>query len=201
MIMNKVQERAEIYANEKMNELMVKAIAQAYIDGYQSGYNDRDSEIEESNCIGNDIVVRDLGLPSGTLWAADYLEDENGDTNFLPYAKATKLGLPTKEQVDELIESCRWIGNYSSSGLTLYYAICIGPIGERIKMPSIGYKAGEQRVDCSYGYDTIYFWIQDNEEGDEKNAVRIKSVEDGKPTVDIIKIFSGYELPVLIVRK
>ena len=65
--MNKVQERAEIYANEKMNELMVKAIAQAYIDGYQSGYNDRDSEIEESNYIGNDIVVRDLGLPSGTL--------------------------------------------------------------------------------------------------------------------------------------
>lgn len=86
MIMNKVQERAEIYANEKMNELMVKAIAQAYIDGYQSGYNDRDSEIEESNCIGNDIVVRDLGLPSGTLWAADYLEDENGDTTFIPYA-------------------------------------------------------------------------------------------------------------------
>ena len=65
--MNKVQERAEIYANEKMNELMVKAIAQAYIDGYQSGYNDRDSEIEKSTCIGNDIVVRDLGLPSGTL--------------------------------------------------------------------------------------------------------------------------------------
>jgi hypothetical protein len=201
MIMNKLQERAEIYANEKMNELMVKAIAQAYIDGYQSGYNDRDSEIKESNCIGNDIVVRNLGLPSGTLWAANYLEDENGDTNFLPYAKAAKLGLPTKEQVDELIESCRWIGNYSSSGWTLYDATCIGPTGERINMVSIGYKVGYQRVDCSYGNDTIYFWIQDNEDGDEKNAVRIRSVKDGKPTVDIIKIFSGYELPVLIVRK
>ena len=168
--MNKVQERAEIYANEKMNELMVKAIAQAYIDGYQSGYNDRDSEIDESNCIGNDIVVRDLGLPSGTLWAADYLEDENGDTTFIPYAKAAKLGLPTKEQVDELIESCRWIGNYSSSGLTLYNAICIGPTGERIKLDSRGYKVGDRVVDNSYGHDTIYFWIQDNEEGDEKKC-------------------------------
>ena len=201
MIMNKVQERAEIYANEKMNELMVKAIAQAYIDGYQSGYNDRDSEIEKSNCIGNDIVVRDLGLPSGTLWAADYLEDENGDTDFIPYAKAAKLGLPTKEQVDELIERCRWIGNYSSSGWTLYNAICIGPTGERIKLDSRGYKVGDRAVDNSYGHDTIYFWIQDNEDGDEKNAVRIHRVSDGKPSVDILKIFSGYELPVLIVRK
>ena len=161
----------------------------------------RDSEIEKSNCIGNDIVVRDLGLPSGTLWAADYLEDENGYTDFIPYAKAAKLGLPTKEQVVELIESCRWIGNYSSSGLTLYNAICIGPTGERIKLDSRGYKVGDRVVDNSYGHDTIYFWIQDNEDGDEKNAVRIHRVSDGKPSVDIIKIFSGYELPVLIVRK
>ena len=199
--MNKVQERAEIYANEKMNELMVKAIAQAYIDGYQSGYNDRDFEVKKSNCIGNDIVVRNLGLPSGTLWAANYLEDENGNENFLPYAQAAKLGLPTKEQVDELIENCRWIGNYSSSGWTLYNTICIGPTGERIKLNSLGYKVGDRSVDSSYGNETIYFWIQDNEDGDEKNAVKIHRVSDGKPTVDIIKIFSGYELPVLIVRK
>ena len=53
-------------------------------------------------------------------------------------------------------------------------------------------------------YDNVidtYFWIHDEEEGDEKNAVRIYSMENGKPKLEIVKIFSGYKLPVLIVRK
>ena len=36
---------------------------------------------------------------------------------------------------------------------------------------------------------------------DEKNAVRIYDVEGGKPKMEIVKIFSGYKLPVLIVRQ
>jgi hypothetical protein len=41
MIMNELQEKAEAYAAEKLNELMSKAIAQAYMDGYQNGYKKR----------------------------------------------------------------------------------------------------------------------------------------------------------------
>lgn len=193
--MSELKERAEIYAAEKMNELMAKAIAQAYVDGYRNGYNDRDCQITKE-----DIDVHDLGLPSGALWTLEYWEGE--EEEFLPYAKAAKLGLPSKEQVDELIESCRWQGDYSSSGLTFYGAICIGATGERISFKSRGYKEDEKRVGApNYGGGSAYFWIHDDEEGDEKNAVRIYGVSEGKPKVEIVKMFAGYKLPVLLVRE
>lgn len=199
--MNKLHVKSEAYAAEKMNELMAKAIAQAYMDGYRNGYKDRDSEIEEFGYM-EEICVHDLGLPSGTLWSLNYLNDESERTDFLPYIKAVKLGLPTKEQVDELIENCRWCGNYSSSRITFYGAVCIGANGEKIKLDSRGYRVDEQTVGApNYGGGSAYFWIHDEEEGDEKNAVRIFEVENGKPKMEIVKIFSGYKLPVLIVRK
>ena len=193
--MSELKERAEIYAAEIMNELMAKAIAQAYVDGYRNGYNDRDCQITKE-----DIDVHDLGLPSGALWTLEYWEGE--EEEFLPYAKAAKLGLPSKEQVDELIESCRWQGDYSSSGLTFYGAICIGATGERISFKSRGYKEDKKRVGApNYGGGSAYFWIHDDEEGDEKNAVRIYGVSEGKPKVEIVKMFAGYKLPVLLVRE
>ena len=200
--MNDLQIMAEAYAAEKMNELMTKAIAQAYMDGYRNGYKDRDSEIEGSGYMEGEISVHDLGLPSGTLWSLNYLNDESERTDFLPYIKAAKLGLPTKEQVDELIENCRWCGDYSSSRITFYGAVCIGANGEKITLDSKGYRVDKQTVGApNYGGGSAYFWIHDEEEGDEKNAVRIYEVENGKPKMEIVKIFSGYKLPVLIVRK
>lgn len=202
MIMNELQEKAEAYAAEKLNELMSKAIAQAYMDGYQNGYKNRDCEIEKSDHAEGGICVHDLGLPSGTLWSLNYLKDEYEDTEYLPYVKAVRLGLPTKEQVDELIENCRWHGDFSSSRITFYGAVCIGANGEKITLKSNGYKVDERTVDGpNYGGGNAYFWIYDEEEGDEKNAVRIYYVENDKPKMEIVKIFSGYKLPVLVVRK
>ena len=196
--MNELQRKAELYASEKMNELMTKAITQAYIDGYKY----RDSEIMKVDCIEEKIDIQDLGLPSGTLWSLNYLKNEEEDIKYLPYVKAVKLGLPTKEQIEELIENCRWQGEFSSSGLTFYGAICIGANGERIAFDSSGYMEDEKIVSAPYyGGGNAYFWIQDEEEGNEKNAVRIYGVEKGKPKMGIVKIFSGYKLPVLIVRK
>ena len=196
--MNELQRKAELYAAEKMNELMTKAITQAYIDGYKY----RESEIMKVDCIEEKIDIQDLGLPSGTLWSLNYLKDEEEDIKYLPYVKAVKLGLPTKEQIEELIENCRWQGEFSSSGLTFYGAICIGANGERIAFNSSGYMEDEKNVGAPYyGGGNAYFWIQDEEDGNEKNAIRIYDVENGKPKMEIVKIFSGYKLPVLIVRK
>lgn len=199
--MKDIQERAENYAAEKMNDLMAKAIAQAYADGYRDGYKERDSESVKLDSIEGEICVHDLGLPSGTLWSLHYLENEEEETNYLPYIKAAKLGLPSKDQVDELIENCRWQGEFSSTGMSFYGAFCIGANGEKISFNSCGYKEDEKKVGAPYyGGGSAYFWIHDEEEGDEKNAVRIYSVENGKPKLEIVKIFSGYKLPVLIVR-
>lgn len=202
MIINELEERAEIYAAEKMNELMSKAIAQAYVDGYRNGYKDRDCEIEKLDHIEGKIEFHDLGLPSGTLWTLKYFEDEEENINYLPYVKAAKLGLPTKEQVNELIEKCRWQGEFSSTRVSFYGANCIGATGEKISFYSYGYKENDEIIGApNYGGGNAYFWIYDEEDGDEKNAVRIYDVENGKPKMEIVKIFSGYKLPVLIVRK
>ena len=121
--MNELQERAEIYAAEKMNELMSEAIAQAYIDGYRNGYKDRDCEIGKLDLIEEKIEVHDLGLPSGTLWTLNYLEDEEESTNYLPYVKAAKLGLPTKEQVGKPVQAQETISLRSSYHHRLNYFI------------------------------------------------------------------------------
>ena len=197
-----LEEKAELYAAEKMNDLMVKAIAQAYIDGYRDGCKDRDAESVKSNNIEGELCVHDLGLPSGTMWTLNYLEDEGGEIKYLPYIKAVKLGLPSREQVEELIENCRWQGEYSSTGLSFYGAICIGASGERISFESRGYMEDDRRVGApNYGGGNAFFWIHDEEAGDEKNAIKICGVTEGKPKMEIVKIFSGYKLPVLIVRK
>lgn len=199
--MKDIQERAESYAAEKMNDLIAKAIAQAYADGYLDGYKERNSESVKFDSIEGEICVHDLGLPSGTLWSLHYLENEEEETNYLPYIKAAKLGLPSKDQVDELIENYRWQGEFSSTGMSFYGAFCIGANGEKISFNSCGYKEDEKKVGAPYyGGGSAYFWIHD-EEGDEKSAVRIYSMENGKPKLEIVKIFSGYKLPVLIVRK
>ena len=74
----------------------------------------------------------DLGLPSGTLWKNS---NENG---FYSYDDAiAKFGsrLPTKEQLDELIDKCKWTWKSSKKGY-----IVVGPNGNSIFLPAAGYR-------------------------------------------------------------
>lgn len=200
MNMENLNERAANYAAEKVNELLANAIAQAYADGYRDGYDDAENKGDTAEIVNAEVF--DMGLPSKTWWTLKYLEDEKEDTNYLSYPDASKLGLPTLEQVEELIKRCRWQGSYSSSRQTFYGADCQGASGKIIEFLSFGYKEGDKLVGVPhYGGGSAYFWIQDDEEGDEKNAIRIFNVEDDKPKMEIVKLFSGYRLPVMLVRK
>ena len=85
----------------------------------------------------------DLGLPSGTLW-----KDQNEAGGFYSYDQAVaKFGssLPTKEQLEELKNSCRWTWNGNG------YKV-IGPSGESIVLPAAGYRDWEGNYVGSYGY-------------------------------------------------
>ena len=71
----------------------------------------------------------DLGLPSGTYWK------EQSESGFYDYDSAVaQFGdeLPTKEQLEELKESCEW--QWTGSGYKV-----TGPNGNFITMPAAGY--------------------------------------------------------------
>jgi hypothetical protein len=193
--MENLNERAANYAAEKTNELLTKAIAQAYADGYRDGFKERESEsssFEESH----DVKFIDLGLPSGTKWSTKLMgEDDFAD--YFAYADAASYGLPTIEQVEELANYCRWQRDFK--GQTFYGATCIGKNGKEIYIRSWGYKEGDRLCCYGYGADTIFFWIRNEEEGDEMKAIKLNNVKDEKPEFEIVKLFSGYKLPVMLV--
>ena len=191
--MENLNERAANYAAEKTNELLANAIAQAYADGYRDGIKDRDKGIVSPN-----IEFVDLGLPSGTEWSSKLMgEDDFAD--YLAYADAASYELPTIEQVEELVNCCRWQRDFR--GQTFYGATCIGKNGKEIYIRSWGYKEGDRLCCYGYGADTIFFWVHNEEEGDEMKAIRLNNVEEGKPKMEIVELFSGYKLPVMLVRK
>lgn len=97
-------------------------------------YDDEDEYEAESESV----LFVDLGLPSGTKWAA---EDTYG---FYTYEEAYYGGgnqLPTKEQCEELVSECQWrwktvINGMSTAGSG--YEV-IGPNGNSIFLKANGY--------------------------------------------------------------
>ena len=70
----------------------------------------------------------DLGLPSGTLWR------DTNEGGFFTYNQAVaRFGneLPTKEQLEELKNSCTWVR--TSNGYNV-----VGPNGKSITLPHVG---------------------------------------------------------------
>lgn len=188
--MKEIKEVSINYATEKTNEVLVNAIAQAYADGYRKGYKDREDEIPVNLRDGNTEYV-DLGLPSGTLWSADF-EIDGEDVIYHPYEDAEKYGIPTKEQFNELLESCKWEFKYISSNAREY--TCIGPNGNHIVFSSRGYKlAGTKRE-----IGKIFFWVKSTSEDLTREAVYLyyHSGEIKKLT----EMFSGSMLPLRLVK-
>lgn len=73
----------------------------------------------------------DLGLPSGTLW-----KDNNEEGGLYTYDQAvSKFGsaLPTKEQLEELKNSCQW--TWTGNGYKV-----VGPNGTSIVLPAAGFR-------------------------------------------------------------
>lgn len=193
--MKELTEVAAQYAAEKSNEMMINAIAKAYADGYRDGYKDRKEEIPV-DLRSNETEYVDLGLPSGTLWAKDY-EKENGEIVYLPYGKASLLNIPTATQWKELEESCKW--EFEINNACLRKAKCIGPNGNILEFNC----TGKKKIDEVCNELRVYFWIFDDEEGSEKNAIKMyhstaRYNSGGKAT--IINVFSGYKLPIRLVQ-
>ena len=205
--MEELKVLANSYAEENVINVLKESFAKVYADGYRDGYKDREEEIPV-DLRDNKTEYVDLGLPSGTLWAADF-EKEEGNRMYLPYGKAALLNIPTMEQWEELFKSCRWecvTPNGSQTDSTINEVLCVGPNGNVLKFERTGMY--EITDNISDGYE-IYFWLIDNEEESEKNSVvfrrilnsRISNVNYYKSEYVTNKLFSGFKLPIRLVRK
>lgn len=189
--MEELREKANSYAEENVNNVLKEAFAKVYADGYRDGYNEREVEIPV-DLRTNKTKFVDLGLPSGTLWASDF--ELNGDeTIYLPYEEAERYDIPTKEQFNELLESCQWEFAYIDRNMRQY--ACVGPNGNHIVFYSRGYKIAGSKRD----YDDIYFWIKSDADSSTKEAVYLTYYRG-----EIKKLrgmFSGNMLPLRLVKK
>lgn len=91
------------YASQSSEKFISQTIQKAFEDGYKAGYEDGRNSIPVDNL---DDGYVDLGLPSGTLWAKDYVVNENDEYEMLTYNGARAYSLPTQEQFEELVEKC-----------------------------------------------------------------------------------------------
>ena len=199
--MGNINIKAEKYAEGKAYEAMTKAIAEAYAEGFKDGYKTREEEIPV-DFRDNKTEYVDLGLPSGTLWAADY-EKEDGKIVYKPYPSTGDYKLPTEEQWNELKEYCKWEYRFKNIGYNcrkyvIELAFCIGPNGNILRFSPTGCIHASEIVDR----DEIIFWILECEECLEKKSAKIYTDKDD--TTDThIRIrgqFSGYKLPIRLVR-
>lgn len=98
----------------------------------------------------------DLGLLSGTLW-----KDKNDMGGFYTYEQAIdRFGnsIPTKEQFEELINTCRWewIGN----GYNV-----IGPNGDSIFFPACGFTWCDRKRETRLAGRSGSYWSRTKYEG------------------------------------
>ena len=196
--MNNV-DKAKEYAEGKINDALNKVIVEAYMAGYNSGYKDGYDKVVKATS-SDDIEYVDLGLPSGTLWSSNYLEDENNETVYVLQEKSKAFDIPTVEQWQELVRECRWEQKSEriddSYGFYHYHdwAICLGPNGNRIIFEKTGlYEIQTERVRTN----EVLFWLKKGKNS-QCNSANI--------TFCTIKItskneFSGYRLPIRLVKK
>ena len=200
--MIELKDKSANYAAGKANEAIDKVIAQAYADGYRDGYADCEKDIPVNLHDPKSTNV-DLGLPSGTLWSSNY-DKEDDEYVFSPYEKAVMYDIPTIEQWNELVVSCKWDYVTNSAG-TLLRIDCTGPNGRVISFYVTGQICAIQKKSSNESF----FWVKQEMDGTDRKAVHMsyqkKTTYQGCVYYNEVKVaedtFSGYKLPIRLVRK
>ena len=71
-----IEDKAKEYAEGKALSAMTSAIEQAYIDGYNAGFQDGLNHQKPPIEVIDGVEYVDLGLPSGTKWSKTYFYDK-----------------------------------------------------------------------------------------------------------------------------
>ena len=192
---DKVQE----YVEGKVTDALNKVVADAYLAGYNAGYQDGYNKVvKDSVSEGSEFV--DLGLPSGTLWSSDYVKkDDNDMTIYVTQENGADYEIPTYEQFKELMDECKWDQksekNWTESGFYYWHewAICLGPNGNKITFEKTGIY---ETTDSLTRTSEIFFWLNNKEYFYNNCAnITLNSLNIGSENM-----FSGYKLPIRLVK-
>ena len=189
--MIELNEKANNYAEENVINILKEAFAKVYADGYRDGYKDCEEKIP-ADLHKNKNGFVDLGLPSGTLWSADY-EKENSNIIYLPYETAITYDIPTKEQWEELKKFARWDFQIDEEHNSLITIKCIGPNGETLLFD----KTGEMEFARKFLTEMAFFWIK--HESVTNTTVRMWLYNhEGQESIDKEK--SQMKIPIRLVK-
>ena len=191
-------DKAKEYADGKVTDALNKVVADAYLAGYNAGYQDGYNKVvKDSVSEGSEFV--DLGLSSGTLWSSDYVKDDNDKAIYVTQENSADYEIPTYEQFKELMDECKWEQksekNWTESGFYHWHewVICLGPNGNKVTFEKTGiYEATDSRTRTS----EILFWLN-NKEYFHRNCA---SITLNDLNVDSENVFSGYKLPIRLVK-
>ncbi len=169
------KEEIKQYAESKVLEALTSVVERAYTDGYNDGVSQQKLAIPVKE---DGVEYVDLDLPSGTLWATDYLRDEDGKVIKFVYDDAAKYELPTLEDIKELEMYCcpksrGWFGRK----------------GGEIELEKL------EKKEYRKAYYT-YFWLK----GDDTNPTNKPVLLFSSTGFHIESLFMGTRFPVLLVK-
>ena len=189
--MIELNEKAGIYAENNVINVLKEAFAKVYADGYRDGYKDCQDHVSVNLRICNTEYV-DLGLPSGTLWSADY-EKEETNILYIPYEMAITHDIPTKEQWEELKKFARWDFQIDEEQNSLVSIKCIGPNGNILLFG----KTGKMEFAKKFLTDMVFFWIKDESVTDTTVRMWLYNHE-GQESID--KERFPIKIPIRLVK-
>ena len=189
--MIELNEKAGIYAENNVINVLKEAFAKVYADGYRDGYKDCQDHVSVNLRICNTEYV-DLGLPSGTLWSADY-EKEETNILYIPYEMAITHDIPTKEQWEELKKFARWDFQIDEEQNSLVSIKCIGPNGNILLFD----KTGKMEFAKKFLTDMVFFWIKDESVTDTTVRMWLYNHE-GQESID--KERFPIKIPIRLVK-
>ena len=182
--MIELNEKASIYAEENVINILKEAFAKVYADGYRDGYKDCEDHVSVNLRISNTEYV-DLG-------SADYEKDYD-NILYLPYEMATTHDIPTKEQWEELKTFARWDFQIDEEHNSLVSIKCIGPNGNILLFD----KTGKMEFAKKFLTDMAFFWIKDESVTDTTVRMWLYNHE-GQESIDKEK--SQIKIPLRLVK-
>jgi hypothetical protein len=180
-----LSEKAKEYASGKGADAITAAIEQAYINGYNAGYEDCKANIKPE-IVEDEVEYVDLGLPSGTLWSNGCKTNKEKAYLYFSYDDAAKHNIPTKEQYQELIVNCEIIPITNSNGYVRGYKY-LGRSGI-----SISIFLTDLIPENKKGNRALRYWLRDEDEGNTRLCAFDRIQTD--------RVFMGYKLPIMLVK-